>query len=282
MGAAGTGGRDGNPGSAGEPGRTGSPGTAGSPGAAGSQGVQGNVGPAGPQGPSGAAGPAGATGARGAAGADGQQGVQGNVGPAGPQGPGGAAGVPGAPGANGTTGDAGRTGATGPPGPRGDTGASGPSGPAGATGATGAAGQDGRNGLSQYGYIFNTDGETVPLEAAINFDANGVLTPGITHAPGATGVTLVETGDYKFTFSVSGVEPGQFALFVDGAVAPGAIYGSGAGTQQNTGQAILRLPAGTVVSLRNHTSAAAVTLQTLAGGTQANVNASLAIEKLSP
>jgi hypothetical protein len=59
----------------------------------------------------------------------------------------------------------------------------------------------------------------------------------------------------------------------------GTIYGSGAGTQQNTGQAIFTLAAGDVLTVRNHSSAAAVTLQTLAGGTQSNANASV-VEKL--
>jgi len=36
-----------------------------------------------------------------------------------------------------------------------------------------------------------------------------------------------------------------------------------------------------VLTLVNHSSAAAVTLQTLAGGTQINVNASLLIERLA-
>jgi hypothetical protein len=80
---------------------------------------------------------------------------------------------------------------------------------------------------------------------------------------------------------VSGVEPSQFALFVNGAAASGTVYGSGAGTQQDDGQAILTLSAGDVLTLVNHTSAAAVTLQTLAGGTQTNVNSSLLIEKLA-
>ncbi len=39
--------------------------------------------------------------------------------------------------------------------------------------------------------------------------------------------------------------------------------------------------AGDIVTLRNHGSAAAVTLQTLAGGTRFNVNASILIKKLS-
>jgi len=63
-------------------------------------------------------------------------------------------------------------------------------------------------------------------------------------------------------------------LFFD----PSSIYGSGAGTQQNNGQTTLTLAAGTTINLVNHSSAAAVTLQTLAGGTQTNVNASVRIE----
>jgi hypothetical protein len=59
------------------------------------------------------------------------------------------------------------------------------------------------------------------------------------------------------------------------------VFGSGAGTQQNNGQVILTLVAGDVLTLHNHTSAAAVTLQTLAGGTVANVNASVLIRKLN-
>ena len=210
------------------------------------------------------------------------QGTQGTTGPAGPQGPAGidgAAGATGPQGALGTTGDQGTTGATGSAGPQGNAGAPGSSG---ATGATGATGQTGTNGLSQYAYIYNTDGEIVALEAAINFDSNGITTPGIIHAPTAAGTRLVEAGDYKFTFSVSATQSNQFALFVDGVEAPGATYGSGAGTQQNIGQVILTVPAGALVTVVNHTSSAGVTLETPAGGTRQNVNASLVIEKLTP
>ncbi len=92
---------------------------------------------------------------------------------------------------------------------------------------------------------------------------------------------VTAAGVYAVTFSVSGVEPNQFALFVNGAPVTDTVYGSGAGTQQNTGQVILNLSAGDVLTLVNHSSAAAVILQTLAGGTQTNVNASLLIEKLA-
>ena len=121
----------------------------------------------------------------------------------------------------------------------------------------------------------------VAIEAGVSFSNNGVLTAGITHAPGNAAITVVTSGTYKIAFLVSGVEPNQFGLFVNGAPATGTVYGSGAGTQQNTGQAILVLGAGDVLTVMNHSSAAAVTLQTLAGGTQTNVNASVVIEKLT-
>jgi hypothetical protein len=106
------------------------------------------------------------------------------------------------------------------------------------------------------------------------------MTAGITHAPNTDGITVISAGNYEITFVVSGVEPSQFGLFVNGAPVADTIYGSGAGTQTNDGQAIETLAAGDVVTLVNHSSSAAVTLQTLAGGTETNVNASIVIEKL--
>ena len=136
-------------------------------------------------------------------------------------------------------------------------------------------------GLSQYGYIYNLSPETVAIEADVTFDTTGVITSGITHAPGTSQILVTSPGDYEVTFSVSGVEPNQFALFLNGAPVLGTAYGSGAGTQQNNGQAIIAIAAGEVLTLRNHSSAAAVTLQTLAGGTQTNVNASITIKMLN-
>jgi hypothetical protein len=91
---------------------------------------------------------------------------------------------------------------------------------------------------------------------------------------------LSNAGTYRVAFSVSGAEPSQFALFVNAALVPGSVYGSGAGTQQNNGQVMLVLAAGDSLALVNYSSAAAVTLPSVAGGTQANVNASVSIEKL--
>src|SRR6185503_2008345 len=113
------------------------------------------------------------------------------------------------------------------------------------------------------------------------FDSNGVLTPGITHTPGSSDIQIVSAGDYKVSFSASGTEPGQFALFLNGLQVPGTVYGSGAGTQQDNGQCIIAIRANDVLTLRNRSSAAAVGLQSLAGGTQINVNASIVIQKLN-
>jgi hypothetical protein len=246
-------------------GATGSIGATGFVGSQGLQGVQGEVGAAGETGATGSQGDAGLNGAPGEAGATGAPGAQGEVGPSGEVG------------ATGPEGPRGTPGSPGEAGQQGAAGAEGPQGPAGTPGAIGA----GSSGLSQYAYVYNLGGETVPLEADVTFDSNGVLTPGITHAPGAAGITLTTAGTYDVTFSVSGTEPSQMALFVNGTLVPGTVYGSGAGTQQNTGQAIFVAPAGAVLTIRNHTSSAAVGLATPIGGTQPSSNASVVIEKVA-
>jgi hypothetical protein len=135
-------------------------------------------------------------------------------------------------------------------------------------------------GAPNYAYVYNLAAETVAVEAAVTFDSNGPLS-GFVHTPGGSAITVTTAGVYRVDFATSGVEPGQFALAVNGVALPEATYGSGAGTQQDDGQLILNLGAGDVVTLLNHSSAAAITLQTLAGGTQANVTASVLIEQLS-
>jgi len=153
---------------------------------------------------------------------------------------------------------------------------------AGATGATGAPGTPGASGagLSAYAYIYNLVPQTIAIQGSVLFDSNGVLL-GIKHTPGGAGITVDSGGIYSVFFSLSGTEPSQFGLFVNGVVAPGSIYGSGAGTQQNNGQIVLSLNAGDTLSLVNFSSAAAVGLASVIGGTQANVNASVSIFKIN-
>ncbi len=217
------------------------------------RGPIGHTGPVGPQGPIGHTGPVG------------PQGPIGNTGPAGPVG---------------SQGPIGNTGPAGPVGSQGPIGNTGPAGPVGPQGPIGPIGPQGPTGTPEFGYVYNHSAQVVPIEADILFDTNGITTPGITHIPGTSQVQVNVTADYVVFFSVSTVEPGQFALFVNGVPIQGAVYGSGAGTQQNSGQVMLHLSAGDILTLRNHTSASAVTLQTITGGTQANVNASLAVVKL--
>ena len=211
-----------------------------------------------------------------------RQGGIGVVGPPGSTGSQGATGDIGPTGTTGTNGSNGATGATGATGAIGPTGATGTNGINGATGATGATGAQGPAVILDYAYIYNLTVQDVGVEDDVVFDTNGILTLGFTHAPLSSIIVIVEEGIYKVDFSVSGTEPNQFALFLNGVVVPGTVYGSGAGTQQNTGQAIFPIGAGDALTLRNHSSAAAVGLASVIGGTQANVNASISILKLSP
>jgi len=181
-------------------------------------------------------------------------------------------------GITGPTGPTGPTGATGVTGPVGATGATSPIGPTGATGATGATGT---NVLSEYAYIYNLSAQVIAIEADIPFSDNGIIVGTITHAPGTSTIQIGSAGDYSVWFYANGVEPNQFTLFQNGAPVEGSVYGSGAGTQGNNGMVIIRAAAGDILTVRNHSSASAITLQTLAGGTQINSNASILIQKLS-
>jgi hypothetical protein len=127
--------------------------------------------------------------------------------------------------------------------------------------------------------MYNLSAQVVPVENDVFFDTNGPIS-GFTHPAGANVILVTAAGVYSVTFSVSGAGANQFTLTDQGSPVLGATYGSGAGTQQNTGTVIVALGAGDFVTLRNHTSAGSVTLQTTAGGTQTNVNASLLFVRL--
>jgi hypothetical protein len=187
---------------------------------------------------------------------------------------------------SGPVGPAGAAGGTGARGAAGRQGSTGPAGPAGATGATGVAGAPGATGptgpphSTAYAYVYITDFQVVPIETDVVFDTAGVLN-GVTFAAPSPAVTIDSSGDYKVTFALAGVEPNQFALFVNGVEAPGSVYGHATGTSETNGQLIVTLVAGDVLTVRNHTSVAAVLLSPFAGGTALNVTASLLIEKLN-
>jgi len=156
-----------------------------------------------------------------------------------------------------------------------------PTGIIGPTGVTGTTGPAGVTGLSEYAYVYNTDAQVVAIEDDVDFSSNGVIVGTIMHAPGTSTIQIGTAGDYAIWFYANGVKPNPFALYQNGAPVAGSIYGSGAGTQGNTGMVIITAAAGDVLTIRNHSSASAVTLQTLAGGTQTNSNASILIQKIS-
>lgn len=208
-------------------------------------------------------------------------GAQSARGPRGPRGFRGLTGRRGLQGNQGNQGNPGPTGVTGAVGSGGAVGPVGPLGPAGPLGPDGPQGPPGPSATLEYAYLFNTSVQTVAVESNLTLDTNGVMTTGIVHTPGTAGITLVNIGTYKVTFSVSGTEASQFALFNGVTMVPGSLYGSGAATQQNAGQAIVvTTGANAVLTLRNHTSNAAVGLPTIGGGALANTNASVLIEKL--
>ena len=133
----------------------------------------------------------------------------------------------------------------------------------------------------EYAYIYNLAAQTVVVNGDVLFDNNGSLSGAITHTAGTSSVVFTQAGVYDVRFSISGTEPNQFALTLNGLVIAGTTYGSGAATQQNTGQTLLTAVAGDILTLRNHTSASAVGLAAVVGGTDANVNASLLISKIA-
>lgn len=233
------------------------------------RGPQGPRGPTGPSGSDGTQGDTGATGAQGPAGSTGDQGPTGSVGPTGPC----------CTGAQGPQGDTGSTGPTGAPGVTGDTGPTGFTGPC-CTGPTGPAGTPGI--ALDFAYIYNVTQQTRAKQEDFIFDTNGLMTEGITHTPGTAGITLVNAGIYKVDFFVSATEINQFALFLNGTLVPGTIYGMANTSSQSSGQAIILVSAGDVLTLRNHSSQGEpITFPTSFEGPEANVNGSIMIQKLS-
>jgi hypothetical protein len=130
-----------------------------------------------------------------------------------------------------------------------------------------------------YAYIYNVSDQVVAVGAPVLFDRNGLLSE-FEHTEGASEIRVLSAGIYTVEFSISGTEPNQFAIFVNRNLVPGSIYGSGAGTQQNNGQITLELALEDVLTLVNYSSAAAVGLASKIGGTQANVNALVRIQKI--
>ena len=173
-------------------------------------------------------------------------------------------------------------GATGPEGAQGIAGALGAIGAAGPAGPAGIPGIPGIGGVLGYLYVYNTSLKVIAVEQDISFDFNGPLSADFTHTPGSTEIHIINAGVYQVTFSVSSNDSTQFALFKNGSLVAGSIYGSGAGTQQNNGQVIVVAAASDILTLRNHSSiGGSIPLQPLAGGTQSNADASMLVTRIA-
>jgi BclA C-terminal domain/Collagen triple helix repeat (20 copies) len=194
--------------------------------------------------------------ANGATGPTGTTGPTGVAGPAGASGPTGPTGVAGAAGTTGPTGVAGPAGASGPTGPTGVAGAAGPSGASGPSGPTGA-------GLSSFGYVYELAtiaDATVVGGADVPFSNNGPLS-NVTHTAGTTTITVTEAGVYQVSWHVT-ITAGigsEIAVAINGVQDSSTPVLALNAVGEISGNSMLTLAAGDVVTLRNN-SAVAITM----------------------
>ncbi|MFT9493723.1 MAG: hypothetical protein ACH0QC_01820 [Anaerosolibacter sp.] len=113
---------------------------------------------------------------------------------------------------------------------------------------------------------------TVIGGADVPFSNNGPLVGGITHTAGTASITVPTAGNYEIQYSIS-ITAGigaQIAIAVNGTVSPSTPVSALVATGEVSGQTILTLAAGDVITLRNN-SAVALTL-TLAPAVGAQMN----------
>ena len=143
-------------------------------------------------------------------------------------------------------------------------------------------------GTPEFAYFFQTVADVTGTIAADNGKAlfqtpSSNNTAGFTMVAASGDIAVLVAGVYRISWTLCAAEAGAMALYI-GAVkqtASGSVYGNGATTSQNHGQALLVLAAGDIVSLRTDNCGAPLTLQ-LAGTTDtAQIVASIMFEKLS-
>lgn len=147
-----------------------------------------------------------------------------------------------------------------------------------------APGFPGVGGSLGWIYVFDTADSVVDDDTDVPFAVTGSSSPNMIHnAPEQ--ITVVNSGIYRISFSVTTGTAGtnQFAVTsgdgVTQTVITDSIYGSG--TEQNTGQVIVSLTAGNVVTLRNVSGSNLTLSNTVGGTTTPAVSASLLIERIA-
>ena len=139
-----------------------------------------------------------------------------------------------------------------------------------------------------YGYFYNLEvSATVAPEAPFPFDTNGAFTSGFLAYSKCCSCNVSSYHYckcwciYSVQWSVTVAEARQIALFLNGAVVAGTTVGAATGTVVTSSQAIITATAGSLLTLRNHTSVAALTLVTPSGGTAGNNTNSILIKQLA-
>jgi hypothetical protein len=112
---------------------------------------------------------------------------------------------------------------------------------------------------------------TIAIDAEVPFTSAGASFGGIVR----NGVTIGEfvlpnIGVYDISWMVSVAEAGQLALFLNGVFQPETLAGRATGTNQITNRVLVTTTsANSIIKIVNHSSASALTLTPLPGGTSA-------------
>lgn len=235
----------------------------------------------------GSRGPQGFEGARGSTGRTGPPGIQGPIGPAGTVSIIDLAGL--------TTGPAGPIGPIGLTGAAGTAGLPGTPGPIGLTGPVGTVGARGPAGPSFsiarfFGMSPSDYPSTVAIGTALGFPQNGVVVGTDVVRITASEFNLVSIGVYTIEWQTSVNEPGQLTLWgglgtgtspVSGGRFADSTVGRATGTSQIIGKMLVKTTfPNTHIGVYNDSSASALTVTPLAGGTEP-VSSWLLIQRVS-
>jgi hypothetical protein len=128
--------------------------------------------------------------------------------------------------------------------------------------------------------VYNVAEQTVGIGKAITFDSTGAIL-GVAHENRTELIEILSPGFYLLTFTVSGTEPNQFAMYVGDKLLKASVFGSGAGTQQTNGQVIVELKERDQIRLVNVGGDKAVGLAINVGGKETSVNAAVTVLKLN-
>ncbi len=107
--------------------------------------------------------------------------------------------------------------------------------------------------IPEYAYIYNLTVQSVKPNSAATFDSHGQITPGIKHTIGSSDIIFDEEGTYLIMFYVMCDSTNSFGLFLNGIPVNGGIYGGDKGLRlSNTGQVIINVKAGSVLTMRSY------------------------------